>query len=200
LNSTYRRYLEVYRNAVRRNPNNMFLKSQKGKRAIATDLIREEVGNLVDMEYTISSVRSRIEGSDYEYDLLVVRKDAVPSFGKTYRPEDVAAVIECKANGMDDPEKDSSSIAIAANAAHELNPEIRFGYITMNGKVPEQTGTNSARSTMGLWELTRTYLKRKLNMSSVIYAVTLAQGKDMLDDGSDAEFHAFVNALTPANG
>ncbi len=178
---------------------NEFDGTNQMKGAIATKLIREEMGNLVGVEFTVSTANSFIEGSPYEYDLLVVRKDAMPSFGNVYRPEDVIAVVECKANGLFDPERDSSTIALAANAAYELNPSIRFGYISMTERMPGHEEKRNGKEPAKFWELTKAYLRRKLKMFSVLYAVTLAQGKDILDGGSDAEFHEFVDTLASVN-
>ncbi len=199
MNTTYRRYIDTCSKMARGYRENEFDGTNQMKGAIATKLIREEMGNLVGVEFTVSTENSFIEGSPYEYDLLVVRKDAMPSFGNVYRPEDVIAVVECKANGLFDPERDSSTIALAANAAYELNPSIRFGYISMTERMPEHEEKRNGKEPAKFWELTKAYLRRKLKMFSVLYAVTLAQGKDILDGGSDAEFHEFVDTLASVN-
>ena len=138
-----------------------------------------------------------IAGSKYEYDLLVVKKDAQPYRGLLYRPEDVVSVVECKAGGLFDLEKETGSIAQTANGAINVNPDILFGYITISGNVPKNDTNRSGNPTLNHWEQTWNLLKDKVNGKTCYYAVTLHQGKreNICDKGDDMEMKDFIRFL-----
>ncbi len=148
-----------------------------------------------DLPLCVSQGNRYIAGSKFEYDLLLVRPDAEAYLGLVYRPEDVVAVIECKAGGLFDLEGGTNNIAEAANRAVSLNPNIRFGYITICENVPVHSYKKDGTPTVKQWELTKQYLQEKIAGTCVIYAVTLQQGRHLCDEGSDKEFEDFVSML-----
>ena len=146
--------------------------------------------------FKISSLNSYIAGSKYEYDLLLVKRNAKPFMELVYHPDDVIAIIESKANGLFDANVDTSNIAKAVNRAREINPKIRFGYITVSENVPVNEYKKDGTPTIKHWDLTEQYLNEKLKGLNAIYAVTLHKGRDLCDEGSDDEFNKFLEWLT----
>lgn len=178
--------------------------AKKLRGAIAVELLKElisEYFNKQSKPYKTSSVNSYIAGSKFEYDLLIVKENAEPFIGIVYRPEDVIAVIECKAGGLFKVEKDTDRIAQAVNRAIEINSDIRFGYITMSENVPVNDYKPNGSATYRHWDKTQKYLGEKINGTTAIYAVTLHKGakKKLYDEGSDEEFYNFINYLICEN-
>ena len=69
---------------------------KKLRGALAVELLRREIdAQLKKMGKPLktSGMNVYIAGSDYEYDLLIVKKDAEPFMGLVYRPEEVAALV-----------------------------------------------------------------------------------------------------------
>jgi len=197
-------YYEQYENYCKELENLMVLykgdvrSAKKLRGAIASELLKQLVNeyfNENSKPYQVSNVNSYIAGSKFEYDLLIVKDSAAPFMELVYRPEDVVAIIECKAGGLFKVEKDTDNIAQAINRAIELKSDIRFGYITMSENVPVKEYNADGSSTYKHWDKTQEYLKQKVNCKSAIYAVTLHQGKKLCDTGSDNEFYTFINYL-----
>lgn len=171
---------------------------KKLRGAITAELLREEISNylnLYDMNVAVSTVNSYIAGSKYEYDLLLVKKSAIPYMGILYLPEDVIAIVECKAGGLFDVDKDTDNIAKAVNSAQNINNKIRFGYITISENVPINEYNYYGKPTIKHWDLTVKYLNEKIHGMNASYAVTLHQGKNLCDKGTDEEFTRFVDFL-----
>lgn len=172
--------------------------AKKLRGALATELLRQELINYFyqkGITVNVSTGNSYIIGSKYEYDLLLVKSDARPFCNLIYYPEDVIAVIESKAGGLFDVDKETDNIAKAVNKAWELNRNIKFGYITLSENVPKNTLNLKGRPTVKHWELTKEFLSKKVQAFSSIYAVTLHQGDTICNEGSDEEFMDFVESL-----
>ncbi|MCQ4022489.1 MULTISPECIES: hypothetical protein [unclassified Ruminococcus] len=172
--------------------------AKKLRGAIAVELLKQELTKYFlnnNEPFKTSSVNSYIAGSKYEYDLLIVKEDAAPYLGLVYQPKDVIAVIESKAGGLFDVDKNTSSIALAVNRALGINSNIKFGYITMSENVPVKNYNKNGKPTVRHWDLTKKYLREKINEYVIVYAVTLHKGKLLIDEGSDNEFYDFINAL-----
>lgn len=173
--------------------------AKKLRGAVASELLRQELDRYITEHrrtLKVSPVNAYIAGSKFEYDLLVVKAGAEAYMNLVYRPEDVVAVIESKAGGLFDVDTDTSNIAKAVNRALTLNPQIRFGYITMSENVPVHAYKKNGEPTVKHWELTNQYLQDKIEGKCAIYAVTLHQGKQLCDEGSDKEFEDFASMLT----
>lgn len=173
--------------------------AKKLKGAVAAELLRQEIAEQLSnagKPFKVSNMNVYIWGSKYEYDLLVVKKDAQPYMGLVYRPEDVVSTIECKAGGLFNLEEDSDRIARAANDAKEVNPDIRFGYITISENTPKNPVHNGTL-TVNHWEQTKALLSKKVNGETCYYAVTLYQGKrdNICDKGNDSEMEDFIQFL-----
>lgn len=178
--------------------------AKKLRGAIAAELLKQlinEYFSKINQPYKASNVNSYIAGSKYEYDLLIVKESATPFIGIVYRPEDVIAIIECKAGGLYKVENDTDNIAKAVNRAIETNSNIRFGYITMSENVPVNDYKPDGSATYKHWDKTKEYLEQKINGEIVVYAVTLHKGKrkELCDEGSDEEFYDFINYLIDEN-
>lgn len=179
-------------------------KSKKLRGAIAAELLKQlinEYFSKINKPYKASNVNSYIAGSKFEYDLLIVKASATPFIEIVYRPEDVIAIIECKAGGLYKVENDTDNIAKAVNRAIEINSNIRFGYITMSENVPVNDYNRDGSSTYKHWDKTKEYLEQKISGATAIYAVTLHKGKreELCDKGSDKEFYDFINYLIGEN-
>lgn len=171
--------------------------AKKLKGAVASELLRREIARYLSDNkepFKPSAVNSYIAGSTHEYDLLLVKESAEPYLGLIYQPEDVIAVIECKAGGIYKIDTDTDQIATAVNRAIETNPEIQFGYITITENVPVHD-TYRGKPTVKHWNMTGEKLREKINGDPIVYAVTLHKGKELCDEGSDDEFYDFVRAL-----
>lgn len=178
--------------------------AKKLRGAIAAELLKQLISEYFNKNrkpYKVSSVNSYIAGSKFEYDLLIVKESAEPFLGIVYRPEDVIAIIECKAGGLFNVEKDTDRIARAVNRAIKINSDTRFGYITMSENVPVNDYKADGSATYKHWDMTQKCLDEKINGTVVIYAVTLHKGKrkKLYDEGSDEEFLNFVNYLIREN-
>ena len=198
------RYYELYKKHCaeldemmgRYNTGSEYPKKLKG--AMTTELLRQEITQFLadnNEPFKTSAIDSYIAGSKYEYDLLIVKEDAEAYMGLVYQPDDVIAVIESKAGGLFDLEKDTDNIAQAANRAKELNSDICFGYITISENVPINSYNSQGNPTVKHWDLTKEYLSDKIQGKSAIYAVTLYKGKEICEEGSDDEFYDFVKHL-----
>ena len=173
--------------------------AKKLRGAVAAELLRQELDRTIATRgkaLKVSQVNAYIAGSKYEYDLLVVKAGAEAYMNLVYRPEDVVAIIESKAGGLFDVYADTSNISKDVNKAFSLNPKICFGYITMSENVPVHEYKKNGEPTVKHWELTNQYLQNKINGKCAIYAVTLNQGKQLCDEGSDEEFEDFVSMVT----
>lgn len=139
-------------------------KAKKLRGTIAAELLKQfinEYFNKNNKPYKVSNVNSFIANSKYEYDLLIVKESAEPFLGIVYRPEDVIAIIECKAGGLFKVENDTSNIAKAVNCAIEPNSHIKFGYITMSENVPVNNYRSDGNPTYNHWDETNEYLNKK---------------------------------------
>lgn len=147
--------------------------------------------------FKVSAMNSYIAGSNSEYDLLIVKKNAEPYINLVYYPDDVVAVIESKAGGLYNIAKNTDDIASAANAALILNSNISFGYITIGENVPvNDVDSKTGKSHINHWNDTYKFLKEKIHGKCQPYAVTLHHGrKNVFDEGSDEEFEDFIRFL-----
>lgn len=178
--------------------------AKKLRGAIAAELLKQLITDYLKKNskaYIVSNVNSYIVGSKFEYDLLIVKESAESFMGIVYRPEDVIAIIECKAGGLYKVENDTDNIAKAVNCAIETNSNIRFGYITMSENVPVNDYKCDGSATYKHWDKTKECLEQKINGEIVMYAVTLHKGsrKELYDRGSDEEFYEFINYLIGEN-
>ena len=174
--------------------------AKKLKGAVASELLKQEISKYLienNKPFKTSAVNSFIAGSKFEYDLLIVKEHSKPYMELIYRPEDVVAIIESKVNGIFHPDKDTDSIARAANRAMEINSNIGVGYITISENVPVNDYNRKGESTVKHWDSTIEQLNTKISGNKVIYAVTLhqRQGKKLYDEGSDTEFPDFIENL-----
>lgn len=172
--------------------------AKKLRGALAVKLLKQEISKYLvanGLPIKTSTVNSFIAGSKFEYDLLLVKENAQPYMGLVHNPEDVVAIIESKAGGLFDVDKNTSSIANAVNCALKINPKIRFGYITMSENVPVKPLNKKGEPTVRHWDLTKKYLNDKIIGTNVNYAVTLHTGKNLCDEGSDEEFYRFIELL-----
>lgn len=172
--------------------------AKKLRGAIATNLLKQEMERYLKANnepFKVSSENSYIAGSKYEYDLLLVKENTEPFMGLVYCPDDVIAIIESKSNGLFDTEADTNHIAKAVNRAREINPDIRFGYITISENVPVNDHKKDGTPTVKHWDLTKQYLNEKIGGINAIYAVTLHKGKKLYNEGSDDEFNNFLGWL-----
>lgn len=177
------------------------LNAKKLQGAIAVELLKQEIDTYLETSnkpLKASAVNSYIAGSKYEYDLLIVKNNAVPYMNLLYSPDDVIAILECKAGGLFKVERDTNNITTAINCALELNPKARFGYITMRENVPVNLYHPSGKPTVKHWDLTKEYLTQNIHGLTAVYAVTLHKGKNLCDNGSDEEFNNFLNFLSEA--
>ena len=179
-------------------------KAKKLHGAIAAELLKQLISEYFIKEckhYRVSAVNSYIAGSTYEYDLLIVKENAEPILGIVYQPEDVIAVIECKAGGLFGLERETDNIANAFNSACKINPEISCGYITISENVPVNEFNKYGNPTVKYWDETQELLEEKVKTNKLtIYAVTLRKGKkgkidNLCDEGTDEEFYEFINCL-----
>lgn len=176
--------------------------AKKLRGAVAAELLRREIHNYLkyhNKPFKVSTVNSYIAGSKFEYDLLLVKENASPYMELLYSPEDVIAIIESKAGGLFEVNKDTDNIAKAVNCAQMMNPNIRFGYITMSENVPMNEYNRKGEPTVKHWDLTVKYLEEKIQGLIISYAVTLHQGKNLCDQGLDKEFDDFIEFLIGEN-
>ena len=114
-------------------------------------------------------------------------------YNKSFKvSEDVIGIIECKAAGLFDVNKDTDHIATVVNCAQKINPHIRFGYITMSENVPVNSYHRNGKPTVRHWDLTVEYLDQKIQCPNINYAVTLHKGNTLCDEGLDEEFKDFI--------
>ena len=195
------KYFELYQAGCHTLDNlsgGMIASAKKLRGALAAELLRQMCNQYFEengISVKASPVNVYINGSKYEYDVLFVKSSAEPFYNLAYQPEDVVAVIESKAGGLFNVEGETTNIAKAVNRAWELNNDIRFGYITMSENVPKHSTNALGYPTVHHWELTQRFLAEKVYAEHVIYAVTLHQGKNLCDKGSDEEFYKFIDAL-----
>ncbi len=169
--------------------------AKKLRGALATELLKQEIDsylNYYNKSFKVSAANSYIAGSKFEYDLLLVKENACPFMGLLYSPEDVIGIIECKAGGLFDVNKDTDHIATVVNCAQKINPHIRFGYITMSENVPVNSYHRNGKPTVRHWDLTVEYLDQKIQCPNINYAVTLHKGNTLCDEGLDEEFKDFI--------
>lgn len=170
--------------------------AKKLRGAIAVEVLRQMISEYLlqkKVSIKVSQANSYIMGSKYEYDLLLVKESADPFLGFVYQPEDVFAIIESKAGGLFDVEKNTDSIAVAVNRAKEIDANINFGYITVSENVPKNEMSNG-KPTVKHWDLTQEYLEKKIT-GAVVYAATLHTGKNLCNEGNDEEFYSFIDHL-----
>lgn len=176
--------------------------AKKLRGALAAELVKREIDRYLkcyNKPFKVSTANSYIAGSKFEYDLLLVKENASPYMGLLYFPEDVIGIIESKAGGLFEVNKDTDSIAKAINCAQKINPNIRFGYITMSENVPINQYNRKGEPTVKHWDLTVKYLNEKIDGLTASYAVTLHQGKNLCDMGLDEEFNSFIEFLIGEN-
>lgn len=171
---------------------------KKLKGRLAEKLLKQEIDKYLikcGKFAKVSELNSYIAGSKFEYDLILVKENAKPYMDLVYNPEDVIAIIESKANGLYNLDKDTNDIAKAVNRALEINPKIRFGFITISENVPVHQYNRQGKPTVRHWDLTTEYLDEKIKGQNINYAVTLHQGKHLCDEGTDKEFFDFIDFL-----
>lgn len=173
--------------------------AKKLRGLIAVELLKRVLDEYIKsngLPYKTSMENSYIAGSNYEYDLLVLSEKAEPHFGFVYMPEDVIAILESKTRGLYNVETNTDNIAKAVNCAMAINPDIRFGYITITENVPKNDHNKSTgKPTVKHWELTKKYLDEKIKGDVAEFAVTLHTGKKLCDEGSDEELDLFIKFL-----
>lgn len=184
----------------------MYKEDAKDAKKLKGALVAELLKKLIDdylfkncIQYKVSNVNSYIAGSKYEYDMLIVNKNAKPFMGRVYTPEDVISVVECKTSGLYNIPKDTDNIASAVNRAIELKADIKFGYFTIWENVPVNDYNLKGRPTINQWDKTKKLLKKKINGVFAVYAATLRKGKKICYKSSDEEFYNFIDELVLNN-
>lgn len=160
----------------------------KGK--VANELLKDEVSNVLkknSLPFKVSEINAFVAGSKFEYDLLILKDDA-NSDNFAYKNEDVKAIIECKVNGLYDPEKNTDSIAKAINEVRRLNKDVAFGYVTFSEVVPKK------ETSVHYWDLTKKFLHQKVTYSH-LFAVTLRTGNKVIDSTTPEDFEKFILKL-----
>lgn len=192
----YNRYCEEINKSMLLHNGNLE-NSKKLKGAIAAEVLKQLIRDFFcenNVPYRTSKINSYIAGSKFEYDLLIIKENATSILEMIYQPEDVIAVLECKAGGLFNIEKDAQHILNAFNRAKEMNPHINFGYITVSENVPKHEYNKYGIPTRKHWDETQEYFK-KFDGNHAEYAVTLHTGKKLCDKGSDNELYDFINFL-----
>lgn len=180
--------------------NGNFNKSKKLHGALTALVVRQALLQWIEMNHIAAEVSGQnvyIWGSNYEYDLLLIRKGAKAFYGLVYEPSDVLAILECKCSGLFRVDSESGRIAKAVNRAVELNSQIRFGYVTMWERIPVNKVNWYGGATVNHWEQTQEMLGEKIACPCAIYAVTLSpsQKKAVYDENSQKEFEQFASML-----
>lgn len=160
----------------------------KGK--VANELLRNEVSNIIkknNLPLKVSEINAFVVGSKYEYDLLILKENSLCN-NFAYNYEDVKAIIECKVNGLYDPEKNTDSIAKAINEVRRLNNDIAFGYVTFSEVVPKN------KTSVHYWDLTVKFLHQKVTYSH-LFAVTLRTGNKVINSTTPEDFEKFILKL-----
>ena len=160
----------------------------KGK--VANELLKDEVSNVLkknSLPFKVSEINAFVAGSKFEYDLLILKDDA-NSDNFAYKNEDVKAIIECKVNGLYDPEKNADSIAKAINEVRRLNKDVAFFYVTFSEVVPKK------ETSVHYWDLTKKFLQQKVTYSH-LFAVTLRTGNKVIDSKTPEDFEKFILKL-----
>lgn len=163
--------------------------------ALTAELVRDEL-----MQYFIkhnlpfkpSKQNVYIVGLSNEFDILIVKINAEAIHGILYKPEDVVAIIEVKAAGFIDPQKEANTLLSVANRVYEMYPHIAHGYLTMREKSP----TNKMGSffpTIDHWRITKETLGRMHQRNAQLAIVYHTAGKDEVS--KDEEWDAFVSHL-----
>ena len=160
----------------------------KGK--VANELLRNEVSNIIkknNLPLKVSEINAFVVGSKYEYDLLILKENSLCN-NFAYNYEDVKAIIECKVNGLYDPEKNTDSIAKAIDEVRRLNNDIAFGYVTFSEVVPKN------KTSVHYWDLTVKFLHQKVTYSH-LFAVTLRTGNKVINSTTPEDFEKFILKL-----
>lgn len=160
----------------------------KGK--VANELLRNEVSNIIkknNLPLKVSEINAFVVGSKYEYDLLILKENSLCN-NFAYKNDDVKAIIECKVNGLYDPEKNTDSIAKAINEVRRLNNDIAFGYVTFSEVVPKN------KTSVHYWDLTVKFLHQKVTYSH-LFAVTLRTGNKVINSTTPEDFEKFILKL-----
>lgn len=162
---------------------------------------------VIDPDLEVSAPNCFIEGSKYEYDLLIVHKDrkAVACFENedelvagasdeiVYAAADVVSVIEVKWTGLYDFEGQTDKITAAMLAAKNIAHWIRLGYISFTESIPVNE-FYGGMPTKNLRDLTVDLLNKKLRGDIDFYFVSTHRGKQY--DVSDfSEFERFCDRL-----
>lgn len=184
---------------------------KKLKGMLGIELVRECVARhlaAVAPDLEVSAPNSFIFGSNFEYDLLIVRRERKASscfedagglvsdvfWGLIYQPEDVVAVVEVKWSGLHSLEADTDKIVAAVLAAQNVCPLIRPGYISFTEAVPVRKFLRSGVPTKNLPEETIALFNKKLRGGIGVYFVSTHTG--MQFDVSDfSEFNQFCDYL-----
>ena len=188
---------------------------KKLKGAVALNLVRNYLAAYVrwaapDLEVSVPNCY--ILGSNFEYDLLVVRKNRKPvpcfenagklvkgaSDGLIYSATDVVAIIEVKWSGLHNIKKYVLNISGGVKAARIINPRIHFGYLTFTERVPVKKFFRSGVMTKNLPELTTNELENQLNDVATFFISTRMESKHagLTREISDySEFKKFADFL-----
>ncbi len=177
-----------------------FEKSKKLHGAITTQVVRKKLFQWLEQHHVDASVSDQnvyIAGSPYEYNLLLVRKNAEAYLNMIYQPKDVLAIIVCKSSGLFKVDEETSRIAKAVNYAAKLNPKIRFGYLTLWEQIPVNAFKQDGTPTLNHWERTQKMLTEKVHPLGAIYSVTLSQSPKtaICHESSEDELDQFVLML-----
>ena len=150
----FQRHFNKYINSVKRiEYNGKFLDSYKKLNgAIAAEIIKHNIKTILEshnLPYKITENNVYIEGCFTEWDLIIVKKNAINLDGlPIYRLDDVVVVVECKAFGLFFNSKNknynplekflSSYKMLQAN-----NENLRPIYITLSEQFPNRQGSIS---------------------------------------------------------
>ncbi len=196
MNRIYQSYRETNQRIEATGVNIKRMKKLRG--ALFAETVRQELlselQRLGHTEYTVSLQNSYVLGSHYEIDLMIVRADAVPLSGMVYLPEDVVAIIEVKAGGLFNVDKDTDKIAASFNETFNVcQKPIKAAYITRRESEP-LTGAFQH------WSTTCQQLKKKYQGGEMMfYASYLEHNKSKKTPqrtyATDEEFTTLVKFL-----
>lgn len=67
---------------------------------VIASILRKYIKKYCNKKYKVSNVNSYIEGCPIEWDLIILKKDAVDNYINTYRLDDCVCLIEFKTSGL----------------------------------------------------------------------------------------------------
>lgn len=132
----------------------------KLKGAITANLVAELIKNYLgeDSDYKVSGNNVFIKGYATEFDLLILKKDASPveTGYPVYHPEDVKAIIECKATGIFFSSKEEKNplekeLETFKQIRKKYGTELCFGYFTMQEQIPKRKTSIDFLSKTNIW-------------------------------------------------